>query len=51
MIDRIEELLKSSVADVFQTTLKVEARVIPLTREAMTDEPHVAGSEAVSALN
>ncbi len=44
MIDRIEELLKSSVADVFQTMLKLDAQVVPLTPEAITDEPHVAGS-------
>lgn len=44
MIDRIEEMVKSSVADVFQTMLKLEARVVPLPSDIITDEPHVAGS-------
>jgi chemotaxis protein CheX len=44
MIDQIEDLLKASVTDVFQTMLRMEARVIPMTPDAMSDEPHVAGS-------
>ncbi len=44
MIDRIEEMVKSSVADVFQTMLKMETQAIPLSPDTMTDEPHVAGS-------
>jgi chemotaxis protein CheX len=44
MIDQIEDLLKSSVSEVFRTMLKTETRVIPMTPDAMSDEPHVAGS-------
>ena len=44
MIDPIEDLLKSSVSDVFRTMLQMETRIIPMTPDAMSDEPHVAGS-------
>jgi chemotaxis protein CheX len=44
MIDEIDEMLKSAVADVFRTMLSMETRVVPMTGEAMSDEPQVAGS-------
>ena len=44
MLDKIEEMLKSTVTEVFQTMLRMEIRAIPFAPETITDETHVAGS-------
>jgi len=44
MLDEIEEMLKSAVAEVFQTMLTMEIRAIPFSPDSISDDPHIAGS-------